>query len=128
MAKNKSTSRKLKLVSSRAEATARKPNILVIWGDDIGISNLSCYTHRLMSYQTPNFDRIAKEGMPLRVRRHHVEHILRLLDHERHPRARGASHRRKFVETFKEFPPVQKPNTFTVDDALERISCVGGGS
>jgi arylsulfatase len=63
MAKNKSTSRKLKLVSSRAEATARKPNILVIWGDDIGISNLSCYTHGLMGYQTPNIDRIAKEGM-----------------------------------------------------------------
>jgi hypothetical protein len=40
-----------------------KPNILVIWGDDIGISNLSCYTHGLMGYQTPNIDRIAKEGM-----------------------------------------------------------------
>ena len=41
----------------------KKPNILVIWGDDIGISNLSCYTHGLMGYQTPNIDRIAKEGM-----------------------------------------------------------------
>src|SRR6476661_1834439 len=40
-----------------------KPNILVIWGDDIGISNLSCYTHGLMGYQTPNIDRLAKEGM-----------------------------------------------------------------
>ncbi|HTS20235.1 MAG TPA: arylsulfatase [Casimicrobiaceae bacterium] len=40
-----------------------KPNILVIWGDDIGISNLSCYTHGLMGYKTPNIDRIAKEGM-----------------------------------------------------------------
>ena len=40
-----------------------KPNILVIWGDDIGQSNLSCYTHGLMGYQTPNIDRIAKEGM-----------------------------------------------------------------
>jgi arylsulfatase A-like enzyme len=43
--------------------TARKPNILVIWGDDIGISNLSCYSRGLMGYQTPNIDRIAKEGM-----------------------------------------------------------------
>ena len=34
-----------------------KPNILVIWGDDIGISNLSCYSHGLMGYQTPNIDR-----------------------------------------------------------------------
>lgn len=40
-----------------------KPNILVIWGDDIGISNLSCYSMGLMGYQTPNIDRIAKEGM-----------------------------------------------------------------
>ena len=40
-----------------------QPNILVIWGDDIGISNLSCYSHGLMGYQTPNIDRIAKEGM-----------------------------------------------------------------
>ena len=40
-----------------------KPNILVIWGDDIGISNLSCYSHGLMGYKTPNIDRIAKEGM-----------------------------------------------------------------
>ncbi|GAS90461.1 arylsulfatase [Mycolicibacterium brisbanense] len=40
-----------------------KPNILVIWGDDIGISNLSCYSMGLMGYQTPNIDRLAKEGM-----------------------------------------------------------------
>jgi hypothetical protein len=44
MAKNgkSSTQRGLKLVSSRDESSSRKPNILVIWGDDIGISNLSC--------------------------------------------------------------------------------------
>jgi arylsulfatase len=40
-----------------------KPNILVIWGDDIGITNLSCYSDGLMGYQTPNIDRIANEGM-----------------------------------------------------------------
>jgi arylsulfatase len=44
-------------------AKADKPNILVIWGDDIGISNLSCYSDGLMGYRTPNIDRIAKEGM-----------------------------------------------------------------
>ena len=43
--------------------SGKQPNILVIWGDDIGISNLSCYSHGLMGYQTPNIDRIAKEGM-----------------------------------------------------------------
>jgi arylsulfatase A-like enzyme len=40
-----------------------KPNILVLWGDDIGISNLSCYTDGLMGYRTPNIDRIADEGI-----------------------------------------------------------------
>ena len=43
--------------------TTKKPNILIIWGDDIGQSNLSCYTHGLMGYKTPNIDRIAKEGL-----------------------------------------------------------------
>ena len=33
-----------------------KPNILVIWGDDIGISNLSCYSSGLMGYRTPTID------------------------------------------------------------------------
>ena len=40
-----------------------RPNILVIWGDDIGISNLSCYSRGMMGYFTPNIDRIATEGM-----------------------------------------------------------------
>jgi len=44
-------------------AQAKKPNILVIWGDDIGQSNISAYTMGLMGYQTPNIDRVAKEGM-----------------------------------------------------------------
>jgi arylsulfatase A-like enzyme len=39
-----------------------RPNILVIWGDDIGISNLSCYSDGVMGYRTPNIDRIAEEG------------------------------------------------------------------
>jgi len=40
-----------------------RPNILVIWGDDIGYWNLSCYSGGMMGYQTPNIDRIANEGM-----------------------------------------------------------------
>jgi arylsulfatase len=40
-----------------------QPNILVLWGDDIGITNLSCYSDGLMGYRTPNIDRIANEGM-----------------------------------------------------------------
>src|SRR3954451_14095197 len=40
-----------------------KPNILVIWGDDIGISNLSCYSSGVMGYRTRNIDRLATEGI-----------------------------------------------------------------
>ena len=43
-------------------AQQQRPNILVIWGDDIGISNISAYSRGLMGYQTPNIDRIANEG------------------------------------------------------------------
>jgi len=41
---------------------AKKPNILIIWGDDIGGFNISAYNHGMMGYKTPNIDRIAKEG------------------------------------------------------------------
>ena len=44
-------------------ADQKKPNILIIWGDDIGIQNLSCYSHGMMGYRTPNIDRVAHEGM-----------------------------------------------------------------
>ena len=50
-------------VTARAAASGRKPNILVIWGDDIGQSNISAYTFGLVGYRTPNIDRIAREGM-----------------------------------------------------------------
>jgi arylsulfatase len=43
--------------------TQSKPNILVIWGDDIGQSNISAYTMGLVGYRTPNIDRVAAEGM-----------------------------------------------------------------
>jgi arylsulfatase A-like enzyme len=44
-------------------AAAEKPNILVIWGDDVGRSNISAYTMGMMGYETPNIDRIANEGI-----------------------------------------------------------------
>ena len=49
-------------VFSGTTSAAEKPNILVIWGDDIGIHNISAYSHGLMGYQTPNIDRVAREG------------------------------------------------------------------
>ena len=47
---------------SVAQAQARKPNILVIWGDDIGGFNISAYNQGMMGYKTPNIDSIAKRG------------------------------------------------------------------
>jgi arylsulfatase len=46
-----------------AQADDKTPNILVVWGDDIGQSNISYFTKGMMGYKTPNIDRIAEEGM-----------------------------------------------------------------
>jgi arylsulfatase len=46
-----------------APAAAKKPNILVLWGDDIGTQNISWNNRGMMGYQTPNIDRIAREGV-----------------------------------------------------------------
>jgi arylsulfatase len=43
--------------------TEKKPNILIIWGDDIGYWNISAYSKGMMGYRTPNIDRIAREGI-----------------------------------------------------------------
>jgi hypothetical protein len=49
-------------VTAKAAQNGKKPNILVIWGDDIDYWNLSAYNRGQMGYRTPNIDRIAKEG------------------------------------------------------------------
>ena len=46
-----------------AQAEDKKPNIVIIWGDDIGQSNVSAYTKGMMGYRTPNIDRVANEGV-----------------------------------------------------------------
>ena len=53
----------LAAVIAPAAAQDKKPNILVIWGDDVGQSNISAYTKGVVGYRTPNIDRIANEGM-----------------------------------------------------------------
>ncbi len=49
--------------TASAQPAGKKPNILVIWGDDIGTSNISHNNRGMMGYKTPNIDRIAKEGV-----------------------------------------------------------------
>ena len=51
------------LLPSTASPQTTKPNIVIIWGDDIGQSDISAYSMGLMGFKTPNIDRVAKEGV-----------------------------------------------------------------
>ena len=44
-------------------AQNKKPDFVIIWGDDIRVENISAYSHGLLGYDTPNIDRLAKEGV-----------------------------------------------------------------
>ena len=50
------------VTTAQAQAPGRRPNILMIMGDDIGYWNISAYSRGMMGYRTPNIDRIAREG------------------------------------------------------------------
>ena len=52
----------LGLSTASSFAQAKKPNILILWGDDIGYWNISAYNQGMMGYKTPNIERVAKEG------------------------------------------------------------------
>ena len=51
------------LLFSAVSAAQDKPNILIIWGDDIGWNNVGAYNRGMMAYDTPNIDSIANDGM-----------------------------------------------------------------
>jgi arylsulfatase len=59
---SKDTSKAAPKTSSKVTTMPKKPNILIIWGDDIGWFNISAYNHGIMGYRTPNIDRLAREG------------------------------------------------------------------
>ena len=67
-----------------ADPAAEQPNILIIWGDDIGYWNISAYNRGMMGYRTPNIDRIAQ-------RRRALHRLLRAA--KLHGWARGLHHR-----------------------------------
>jgi arylsulfatase A-like enzyme len=52
----------LNVLPAAQAQTSKKPNIVVIWGDDIGWFNPSCYNNGIMGYKTPNIDCIARAG------------------------------------------------------------------
>ena len=55
----------LLFTSPSTYAQSEKPNIVIIWGDDIGWFNVGAYNMGMMGYETPNIDRLAKEGASL---------------------------------------------------------------
>lgn len=65
-------------LAGAAAAQESPPNILLIWGDDIGWSNVSAYGMGVMGYRTPNIDRIAEEG-------------IRFVDHYAQPSSPGST-------------------------------------
>jgi arylsulfatase A-like enzyme len=50
------------MMATQANTTGKKPNILILWGDDIGTWNISYFSRGMMGYRTPNIDRVAEEG------------------------------------------------------------------
>ena len=51
------------VIPASANEKSKKPNILIIWGDDIGWFNISAYNRGMMSYKTPNIDKIDNDGI-----------------------------------------------------------------
>jgi arylsulfatase A-like enzyme len=50
------------LCAQGGQAQVKKPNILVIFGDDVGLTDISAYSMGMMAFKAPNIDRIAREG------------------------------------------------------------------
>jgi len=97
----------------RSHRPAKKPNILVIWGDDIGGFNVSAYNLGMMGYKTPNIDRIAREGV-LFTDQWFAERMFAF--------APTGAFVGQWLQSFREFPPRQKPGSFNLDHVMEAVS------
>jgi arylsulfatase A-like enzyme len=159
---------------ARAQQAGKKPNILIIWGDDIGWYNVSAYNMGVMGYRTPNIDRIAREGAAftdwtddghlaalrfgqwkldfLEQRAHGFDVWQEKFDELRVPKlftVRGDPFERadyesigydrwridhvfllvpaqayvaSWLQSFREFPPRQRPASFSLDRVMESIA------
>ncbi|HEY5705129.1 MAG TPA: hypothetical protein VIS96_06105 [Terrimicrobiaceae bacterium] len=102
-----------------ALAQAKKPNILVIWGDDIGIWNISHNSQGMMGYRTPNIDRIANEGAAFTDYDWFLDRAFVLV-----PLQQLAG---KFLMTMKDYPPSQTPGSFNLEKIQKQIEAAAGG-
>jgi hypothetical protein len=95
-------------------ASLRKPNILVIMGDDVGMWNISTYLRGMMGGWTPNIDRIAAEGA---------------LFTDYYAQQSCTAARAAFLQTFKEHPRGQVSGSYSVERALRMLEAgaAGGG-
>ena len=105
----------------------KKPNILVIWGDDIGIWNISYNSKGMMGYQTPNIDRIAKEGLAFTDyygQQSCTAHNANIYNDWFLDRAfvivplQGLA--AKFLKTMQDYPPSQSPGSFNLTKIEEQ--------
>jgi len=92
-----------------------KPNIVIIWGDDIGQSDISAYSMGLMGFRTPNIDRVAREGM-----------IFTDFYAEQSCTAGRASFITGQSGTFKDYPQRQKAASFNMDEVFAKLQESGG--
>ena len=101
---------------------ADRPNIVIFWGDDIGISNLSCYSDGLMGFRTPNIDRLASEGM--RFTDAYGEQSC-TAGRSAFITGQSVSRRTRSSQdslgTFLDYPPRMKAASFTIDQVQERL-------
>ena len=90
----------------------QRPNIVVIWGDDIGLSDISAYSHGLMGFKTPNIDRIANEGVMFT---------------DYYGEQSCTAGRASFITgqsdlmTFRDYPQRQKAATFNMEEVLAKL-------
>ncbi len=106
------------LAASSAQAQ-QKPNILVIFGDDVGVWNISAYHRGMMGGRTPNIDRIAKEG-PFEVSPDAALYT-RWYGDQMWMFVPAQAYVTRFLSTFKEFPPSQAVGSLSVEKVLQQM-------
>jgi arylsulfatase len=103
-----------------------KPNILVIWGDDIGQSNLSCYTRGLMGYRIPKLFNLRTDPYEFADQTSNTYYDWFLYNAcFIYAAQTGAA---MLAASFKDFPPIQRPGSFTIDDAVAKMADAGAGA
>src|SRR5258708_36302190 len=114
-------------ITAGAPAVAQqpqKPNILVIMADDIGYWNISAYNRGQMGYRTPNIDRIANEGAIFTDyygQQSCTAGRAAFITGQSPMRTGAQAIVARHVATFQQFPPRQRPGSFSVEQALEQL-------